>query len=122
MPGGLTIILLTEDAERLRGALLVAMTHRAMGGTARLFLQLDAARLLAPPITGARDEDHVRSGFPSLAALIDDALEDDIAITVCQSGLALAGLAADDLDPRIEAGGLTSSLAAMAPTDRLVLA
>ena len=121
MPGGLTIVLLTEDAERFRGALMVAMTHRAMGGAARLFLQLDAVRMIAPPVTAPRDEDHRRSGFPPLATLLGEALDDGTAIIACQSGLALAGLAAADLDQRIATGGLTSFLAETDPTDRLVM-
>jgi len=120
MPG-LTIILLAEDAERFRGALMVAMTQRAMGGEARLFLQLDAVRLLTPPIIAPRDTDHRQAGLPVLAALLDEALDDGVAMTACQTGLALAGLTAGDLDLRIETGGLTSFLAATPPTDRLVM-
>lgn len=117
----LTIIQLTGDAERFRGALMAGMTHRAMGGETRLFLQLDAVRMLVPPLTAPRDEDHRQAGLPVLAALLDEALDDGVALTACQSGLALAGLAPGDLDPRIEIGGLTSFLAATDPADRLLM-
>ena len=66
MPG-LNIVILSEDAERLRGALMLALAHMALGGEARLFLQLDAVRLLAPPISAPRDADHAAHGLPSLA-------------------------------------------------------
>lgn len=118
---GLTIILLTDDAERFRGTLMVAMTHRALGGAARLFLQLDAVRMLAPPITAVLDGDHRRAGLPTLSALLDEALTDGVAMTACQSGLLLAGLTAEEIDRRIETGGLTSFLTGMEPTDRLIM-
>lgn len=120
MPG-LNIVLLTDDAERFRGALMVAMTHRAMGGTARLFLQLDAVRMLAPPIAAPRDADHRKAGFPDLAALLGEALDGGVAVIACQSGLALADLDAGDLDARIETGGLTSFLAAADADGRLMM-
>lgn len=120
MHGGLNLLLLTDDAERFRGALMIAMTHQALGGAARLFLQMDAVRLLSPPVVAPRDEAHDRAGFPTLAALLDEALADGVALTACQSGLALAGLAATDLDQRIETGGLASFLAATGDDDRLL--
>jgi predicted peroxiredoxin len=120
MPG-LNFAVLTDDAERLRGALTLAMAHMALGGEARVFLQLDAVRLLAPPISGPRDADHAAHGLPTLAALVTEALDSGVAIIACQSGLALAGLAADALDPRITAGGPVSFLQSIGPEDRLTI-
>lgn len=119
MPG-LNILLPSDDAERLRGALMLAMTQRALGGTARIFLQMDAVGLLAPPICAPRDQQHGEAGFPSLAALLDEALADDVQVIACQSGLALWAMKAADLDPRIETGGLLSFMAAIDPADRLL--
>ncbi len=120
MPG-LTIILLAEDAERFRGALMVAMTQRATGGDAQLFLQMDAVRMLVPPLAGPHDDAHRQAGLPALATLLDEALADGVSITACQTGLLLAGLTASDLDPRIETGGLTSFLTGMGPSDLLTI-
>lgn len=116
----LNIVLLTEDAERLRGALTLALTQEALGQKARLFLQLDAVRLLVPPIHAPRDTDHTAHGLPTLAQLIDAALEAGIKLIACQSGLALADIQADQLDSRIEAGGPISFLQALGPDDRLL--
>jgi predicted peroxiredoxin len=121
MPG-LTIVLLTDDAERLRGALTLALAQRALGGECRLFLQLDAVRLLAPETEAPRDDIHVAHGLPRLASLIGEALDDGVTLVACQSGLALAGLEASRIDPRIEAGGPVSLLQSLAPEERLTIA
>ncbi|MDQ4420614.1 DsrE family protein [Sphingobium sp. DEHP117] len=118
---GLSFAVLTDDAERLRGALTLAMAHMALGGEARVFLQLDAVRLLAPPISAPRDGDHAAHGLPTLAALVTEALDAGVAIIACQSGLTLAGLAADTLDPRVIGGGPVSLLQSIGPEDRLMI-
>lgn len=118
---GLNVIVLTPDAERFRGALTIAAAHAALGGNAALMLQLDAVSLLAPPVHAPRDDAHRASGLPTLAALIEEALAAGVALVACQSGLALAGLSMDDLDPRVTAGGPVSFLQQMDPADRLLL-
>lgn len=120
MPG-LNFVILTDDAERLRGALTLALAHGALGKAARLFLQLDAVRLLRPPVSAPRDADHTVHGLPSLAVLIDEALDAGLTILACQSGLALAGLDAATLDPRIEPSGPVSFLQSLGSEDRLVI-
>lgn len=117
----LLLIATTDDAERLRGALTVACAEAALGGAARLFLQLDAVALLRPPITAPRDAAHVAQGLPVLAALLDNALALGVEVIACQSGLALAGLEAQALDPRIEMGGPVGVLAGHDARERLVL-
>lgn len=117
---GLNIVILSDDAERFRGALTLAMADNALGRSARIFLQLAAVRLLAPPIEAAQDEVHSAHGLPSLLALLDEALDHGVIIIACQSGLALAGLSAHHLDPRIEAGGPISFLQSISAEDRLL--
>jgi predicted peroxiredoxin len=119
---GLTIVLSAPDPERLRGALVLASAQAAIGAPARLFLQLDAVRLLAAPLVGPQDAEHRAAGLPTLAQLWADALDLGVALTACQSGLALAGRALDTLDPRIEGGGPLDILARLADDDRLVMA
>jgi len=116
----LNIVVMTQDAERFRGALTLALAHAALGHEARLFLQLDAVRLLAPPGAAPRDEDHRAAGLPGLAALLDEALDAGVAIIACQSGMTLAHFDATDLDPRITAGGPISFLQSMEAGDRLL--
>lgn len=117
----LLFIVTTDDAERLRGALTIACATAALGGAARLFLQLDAVALLRPPLTAPRDSAHMAHGLPGLAALLDDALALGVEVTVCQSGLALAALDAELLDPRIDVGGPVGVLAGHDAGEELVV-
>jgi predicted peroxiredoxin len=117
----LNLIVLTPDAERFRGALTIAVAHAALGGNAALLLQLDAVSLLAPPVGAPGDGAHRANGLPALDALIEEALTAGVVLVACQSGLALAGLSMDDLDPRITAGGPVSFLQRIDPADRLLL-
>lgn len=120
MPG-FNFLVLTDDAERLRGALLLALSHVAGGGEASFFFQMDAVRLLGPSIVAPRDAEHAAAGLPGLVELIAQALEADIKLTACQTGLQLAGLRHAELDPRIEAGGPISYLRDVEASDRLLL-
>ncbi|HEX7819977.1 MAG TPA: peroxiredoxin [Sphingobium sp.] len=118
----LLLIATTDDAERLRGGLLLACAEAALGGTVRLFLQLDAVTLLRPPLSAPRDVAHGAHGLPTLAALLDDALELGVAVIACQSGLALADLTPALLDSRIAVGGPVGILAAAGPGERIMIA
>lgn len=102
---GLNIVLTVPDAERLRGALVLASTQAALGGDAAIFLQLDAVTLLRAPLAAPRDDAHQAAGLPRLAALLDDAMALGVAIIACQSGLALAGITADALPDGVACGG-----------------
>ena len=114
---GLTVIVIEASTVRLHAALSIAAASAATGAPTRLHLHGEAARLLATPITTDEDESYARTGLPTLAQLLDEALELDVAITACQSGLAMAGIAATDFDPRIEVGGLVTVIAG---SDRLL--
>ena len=117
---GLRIIVATPDAERLRGALALAAAHAAMGGGATIFLQLDAVALLRRPVQGPCDEAHRAAGLPSLAMLIDEALELGVEMVACQSGLALSGMGEADLPAGAHAGGPMSFLQATQDEARLL--
>jgi predicted peroxiredoxin len=101
----LNILIATPDAERFRGALMLAAAQAALGGKATLFLQLDAVTLLRRPMQAPRDARHQANGLPSLAALLDEALALGVTLIACQSGLSLYGLAAKDLPEGIAVGG-----------------
>lgn len=116
---GLTIILTEAVPERLRGALMMALTNLALGGRARLFLQFEAVDLLAPPLASPRDEAHAAAGLPTLAQLMDDALTQGVDIILCQTGLHLTGRRAQDMDPRCQFAGIASLMAEIAD-DRLL--
>ena len=117
---GLTIIVADADEARLRSALGLALSTRALGGAVRFFLDTAAAPLLRTPIVGHGDALWSAAGLPGLADLIEEALAADVTITVCQAGLAAAGITADMLDPRFAGGGMVGLLAGLGE-DRLVV-
>ncbi|WP_294392891.1 DsrE family protein [uncultured Sphingomonas sp.] len=111
----LAVLVSSDDPARLRTALGLAAAQAALGGRASLFF--DA---LAVPVLGRCEQ--VRSDdLPSLAALLDTCLDMNVAVTVCQTGLAAAGLRAEDLDPRLTFGGMIGLLSVL-PDARLVIA
>ena len=118
----LRIVVATADAERLRGALVLAAAQAALGGQASIFLQLDAVSSLRHPITAPRDEAHRAVGLPSLAMLLEEALALGVNIIACQSGLGLAGIVADTLPSGIEVSGPVSFLQEAKDDARLLLA
>ena len=114
---GLTILIAGRDPDRLRSALGLAATQAALGGRARLFLDGIAVTLLATPLAEPRDPVLRAAGLPTLAELVNTALALGVAIILCQSGLALAGLA--DIDERFETGGMAGIMATL-DDDRLL--
>jgi predicted peroxiredoxin len=109
MPG-LIIVVAGRDPERFHAALSLAAANAALGQRSRIFLQGDAAALLGD--TGSETDDHyVRHGVPTLRQLFEEAQALGVEIIVCQSGLALAGLQADQLPNGVSTGGLVELLA-----------
>ncbi|WP_022684402.1 DsrE family protein [Sphingobium bisphenolivorans] len=118
----LRIVVTTAEAERFRGALVLAAAQVALGGRAAIFLQLDAVSLLRTPVAAPEDEAHRAAGLPSLAMLIEEAAELGVAIIACQSGLALCGLRAAALPAGAEVGGPLGFLQATDDEARLLFA
>ena len=116
----LRIIVATADAERLRGALVVASAQAALGGAASIFLQLDAVSLLRPPIVASQDETHRAAGLPTLAMLIEEAAALGVSLSACQTGLALSGLDAAELPSGVDVGGPIAFLQATDDQARLL--
>jgi predicted peroxiredoxin len=117
----LALLLVTTDAARLRAALTLARAEVALGGGASVFLQGEAASLLKPPIADPQDAAWRAVGEPALAELLDEALDDGVAISLCQSGLAMAGIDAAGLDPRIALTGPIAFLGAVDKEMRLLV-
>ncbi len=117
----LRIILTVADAERLRGALVIAAAQVALGTDAALFLQLDAVALLRTPIMAATDAQHRMAGLPDLATLMHEAMALGVTITACQSGMALAGIDATALPEGVEAGGPVQFLSETGDDARLLI-
>lgn len=118
---GLTVIVAAADAGRFYAALEMAMAAMARGTSVRVFLQSPAAALLRAPIGHDGDAARRAAGQPDLAGLVAEAAAMDIALFVCQSGMALAGMTANELPPHVRAGGLLSFLAEAGPEDQLVV-
>ena len=118
----LACVIVENNAERLRAALIVARCEVALGGEARLFLQGPAVGLLHPPIESDQDATWLAAGEPALGALLLEALDDGVAISVCQSGLVMARMPADGLDKRVAIGGSVGFLAALDSNARLLIA
>jgi predicted peroxiredoxin len=116
---GLTIVIATDDELRLRSAFGLALSHAALGGAVRLFLDTAAVALLARG-KGAHDAAHVAAGLPALGDLWEEAFAAGVEVTACQAGLALARLRADALDPRLGFGGMVGLLGDIGD-DRLVV-
>jgi predicted peroxiredoxin len=118
---GLTIIVSSADGERFHAALSVAAAHAALERPTRLFLQGEAVTLLRSPIAWNGDVRHSEAGLPTLSELLGEAMALGATVSICQSGLSLAGMSAEDLPPGIETGGLVGMLAT-AGDDQIVMA
>ena len=114
---GLSLIVVTDDPQRCHAALSIAAASAALGERARVYLHADAVVLAAAP-ESPDDARYTANGLPTLRELLGEALALGVRLTVCQSGLALAGIDAISLDPRIETGGLVSFLGGLGE-DRL---
>lgn len=115
---GLTILVTGADADRMRAALGIAAAQAALGGRVRLFAQEHAAPLLAD--LPDPDADRLAGvGLPLLPQLRVAALELGAQLIACQTGLAIAGIAADRLAPGVVVGGLVGILADLGG-DRLI--
>ena len=91
---GLTLLIATADPARLRAALTLASASAALGGRTRVYFHEEAVPLLATP-----------------DPLIATAIETGAALIACQTGLAAAGLSAEQLPEGVETGGLIGLLA-----------
>ena len=110
------------DAERLRGALVLAAAQAALGGSAALFVQLDAVVLLRMPVAAPKDAAHRAAGLPDMATLLAEAQALGVTIIACQSGLALCSMRVDALPPGVDVGGPIAFLQATDDAARLLLA
>jgi len=115
MPG-LTIVVAGTDPERFHAALSLAAANAALGQRSRLFLQGEATVLLRD-LTSHGDEHRRSVGVPTIGDLLDEAQALGVEILVCQTGLALAGVTAQDLPGQIITSGLVELLATRADDD-----
>lgn len=117
----LALILAGADLARLRAALVLARCEIALGGTAQLFVQGEAVPLLRLPIAAPQDDAWCAAGEPMLAELLGEALADGVAISLCQSGLAMAAMTASDVPAGILITGPIAFLAAIDAQTRLLI-
>ncbi|KQZ64116.1 hypothetical protein ASD67_06280 [Sphingopyxis sp. Root1497] len=120
MPG-LSIIVAGGDDQRFYGALETAMAAAALGSPARIFLQGEAVTLLREPVSVAGDPARKAAGLPELAWMIGEAAAMEVRLFVCQSGMALVGLTAEEMVSQAKAAGLVSFLRDIGEGDRLLV-
>jgi hypothetical protein len=101
---GLGIIVAEADPVRFRTALTLAAAQAALGGRVRILLDSGAVMLAGTP-----------------DPLLESCFELGAEVTLCQTGLAEAGLDGSTLDPRFCYGGMVGWLARIG-ADRLVIA
>lgn len=118
----LALILAGTDPARLHAALVLARCEIALGGSAHLFLQGEAVALLRPPIAAPQDTAWQAAGEPPLAALVREAVADGVLLSACQSGLAMAGMTAEELPPGVALSGPIAFLATAGSETRLLMA
>ncbi len=99
---------LAED--RLHAALSLAAAAAALGREVEIFLHAGAVAVLRAEVAFDGDAALSAAGVPTIAELLDTALDLGVGITACQSGLALTGIDASRLNPAIRAGGLVDFL------------
>lgn len=117
---GLTVIVTTPDPVRFRAGVTLAIAQRALGGRVRLYCHEASVVLLEQ---APRDDDDSAAlsaaGLPDRQELIAMAQASGVTLIVCQTGIAMMGLAMDDLAAGVEAGGMMGLLADLGD-DRLV--
>ena len=117
---GLIVIVAGKDPDRFHAALSLAAANAALGRRSRMFLQGEAAALLAAPAS-AGDPERARHGVPTVADLLAESIAIGVEIIVCQSGLALAGISAEELPSEVTTGGLVQLLSSRGD-DEMVMA
>jgi peroxiredoxin family protein len=81
-----------------------------------LFLQGEAVSLLREPIAHTGDAARRAAGQPDLAWMIGEAMDMEVRLFACQTGMTLANLTAADFDAAIRPIGLIGFLADCDPT------
>ncbi len=115
------IIAASADGQRFYAALETAMASAALGRGARIFLQGEAVALLRRPVRYAGDDARKAAGQPDLAGMIEEADAMGVTVSACQTGMAMVGMTAKDIDERVKTIGLVSFLAEATPSDELVV-
>lgn len=117
----LNIIIAVADGARFYAALETAMATAALGRPVRVFIQGEAAALLRAPMSFSGDAARRAAGQGDLASMVDEAIAMGIDLFVCQSGMALAGMAAIELASQVRTAGLVSFMAGVGADDRLLV-
>ena len=117
----LNIVVAGADVARLHAALSMAAAWAALARPVRIFVQAEAVSLLRSN-GDDRHERRSEAGIPALGELLETSISLGAFVIACQSGLALAGMTADQLPPGVDVGGLVDFLAKSGPQDQLMMA
>jgi predicted peroxiredoxin len=118
---GLAILLSEANHARLHAALTLACAAAALGRPVRLFFHGESVAALAPERHWQGDATFRAAGLPSVGELVASALELEVAMMACQTGLQLLRLSAASLPEGVETGGMVAFLAD-ARDDQLLMA
>lgn len=108
---GLAIVLAEGSHARLHAALTLACAAAALGRPVRLFFHGEAVAALQPGRRWQGDATYAPAGLPSLAELLQSALDLGAHVIACQSGLQLCGLTPTSLAEGIETAGMIAFMA-----------
>jgi predicted peroxiredoxin len=112
MDKGLALIVSTADEQRFWSALSLAAAKAALGVEVAIFLSGHAARLAAPDYISGLALAHHAKGVATIADLLSSCLELGVSFAICQTGMHLCEVHADQLAHHHVPTGLVAWLAA----------
>jgi predicted peroxiredoxin len=105
------ILISTADENRLWSALSLAAAHAALGFEVSIFFSGAAACAAHGIYAGAGSAAHEARGIASVPELFVSSIQLGVAFSVCQTGMAMCDMTAEDVKPEIQITGLLSWLA-----------
>lgn len=106
----LALIIGSTSYDGVHTGLSLAANASAMGRNSIIFVHATATQAVFTDHSWPEDTAVRATGAPTIADLIETALELGARIIVCQTGLILHNRTADHLDPRMETGGMIDFL------------
>jgi peroxiredoxin family protein len=110
MSDRLAVVVSTCDVPRLWSLLSLVAAHAARGGQAAVFLSGDAARIAQQTFVFSADHIYEEKGVATPAQLLESCLDLSVHVTVCQTGMHLCDMTADQLKPGMTTGGMLAWL------------
>jgi predicted peroxiredoxin len=110
MTSNFALLVSTCEEARYWSLLSLAAAKAALGVRVSVFLSGDAAALARRDTVFVSDQSYQQKGVATLAQLMDSCLELSVAFTVCQTGMHMCDMTADQLRVGMTPGGLMAWL------------